>query len=450
MITTDLRNGNYLAIIKSDKFLEVIINCLGPTSCDLMGIDGKDYRASYNQIYPIKITKRWLKDNDFNCTNEIDGENEENIDEKYIHRTLPIVYSKSDHRLFIYGHLFPVKIKYVHHLQNALIDCGIEFIPIIKESHYTQYESIPILELLGGLRKRKEFFDTNIAFGLSGMPKFNMVSSGNYARTNNKDKNRVDNESFRSSFVYIDGVGHPIIHSILRYLWDEQVVLDKTTGRSITLFVEKYGDDRYRFKKDPLMENHSEPFSWKILNTFINNFNEYIRGDYDIGIIPLNFYTNSLECSDRIKKSLLLGNILTDYAHYSSRASMIFIMAENWVSIKNARTGFEIPEVSRNILMSMKSLYSDFVSFGQVTTADYESIRPYSIPDIQPAPEIANGIPVDPIGALGVSGEVKIDQVNQENDNNEKVSFEGVYFVPRPSVVMHRQNLKNKNKKRDS
>ena len=369
---TDLRNGNCLAIQKDDRFLEVTISCLGSTRCDVKDVDDKEHKVPYNEIYPIKITKRWLKDNELTCVdeNEEEGSN-------YVHRFLPITYSHSDHRLFVYGHIFPVKIKYVHHFQNALIDCGIEFIPVIKDSHYTQVEGIPAVSFLGGLKQGNDFFDTNAAFGLSSMPKFQMASSGGMARSSRRPGGIVDNGAYQHSFVTIDRIEDDYIREITRYLYDH-VSLDGT-GRSVTIYLESQGDGRYRIRRTRINYDprYISDIPWEKIVEFARDFNRYITGDYDLGIVLLDRPIRE-DDDENIKKGVLLAEFLNDFnsSHAPNRRVYVYNqISPDRLSIKNPRTGVEIPSVRVDDMFTLERNYgATYVAFRGVSLEEYSSI----------------------------------------------------------------------------
>lgn len=304
---TDLRIGSVVAIQKpesGDGFLKVSINCLGSTKCDLVDSEGNEYKIPYDQLFPIKITKRWLKNNEFNCVDE--GEEESN----YIHQNLPITYIHSEHKLFVYGHIFPIKVKYVHHFQNALIDCGIEFPVDLKESHYTQVECIPITNLLGGLKKSREFFDTNAAFGLSGMPKMGLHSVGTAISGNRR--RRDANPLYKDSFVLIDGItslGNQ--RRLARYFYDHTQV-DPITDRIVPCYLMAQDQGLCIISNEPsFREAVLDDFDITNLSEFIANFNNYVRGSYEVGLIPVEDLPDNI-LDDNISRALFVGRVYTN------------------------------------------------------------------------------------------------------------------------------------------
>ena len=301
---TDLRIGSVVAIQKpefEDGFLKVSINCLGPTKCDLVDSEGNEYKIPYDQLFPIKITKRWLKNNEFNCVDE--GEEESN----YIHQNLPITYIHSEHKLFVYGHIFPIKVKYVHHFQNALIDCGIEFPVDLRESHYTQVEGISITNLLGGLKKSREFFDTNAAFGLSSMPKISLRSVGTAISGDKRRRDRDANSLYKYSFVLIDGIDSLRDQRRLAEYFYDHTQVDQITNRIIPcyLLVQDQGLCMLSYELSFRGSTISD-IEIADLSEFISNFHNYVRGSYEVGLIPVSdLPDNSL--NDIISRALFIG-----------------------------------------------------------------------------------------------------------------------------------------------
>ena len=305
---TDLRNGSVVAIQRQDAgegFLKVSINCIGSTKCDLVDFEGNEYKVSYDQIFPIKITKRWLKNNDFNCVDE--GEEESN----YIHQFLPVTYLHSEHKLFIYGHIFPIKVKFVHHFQNALLDCGIKFPVDLKESHYTQVELIPIINLLGGLKKSREFFDTNAAFGLSSMPKIGLNSVGTAISGDRRRKMGLDPVSiYKGEFTIIDGIdSYRNQRNLARFFYDTTIV-DSVTNKIVPCYLVK-NQDVYQICGDPSFRGPTMSIDLDDFSTFIANFNNYVRGSYRIGLVLIQEGILE-EINEYINQALFIGRILTE------------------------------------------------------------------------------------------------------------------------------------------
>lgn len=220
----DLRIGNCITVRKGSNFVHGIVTGLDhEDKVKYKPLDEKDiYGTTLENIHPLKVTKKWLRDNEFN------EEFQEGIDEeqKYVHQNLPIIYSHNNHRLFIYGRIFPVKVPYIHQLQNILLDCGIDLEVKIKVSHCTQVECTPISQLLGGMKKSRDFFDTNSAFGFSGMPKLTLggaqkaITSRTYSSMSRLEPTIDSQFRFRESFVTIDDIEDEEVRSLARFFFN--------------------------------------------------------------------------------------------------------------------------------------------------------------------------------------------------------------------------------------
>lgn len=229
----DLRIGNCITVQKGNSFVHGIVTGLDQEDkVKYRPLDEKNiYGTTLENIHPLKVTKKWLRDNEFN------EEFQEEIDEeqKYAHQNLPIIYSHNNHRLFIYGRIFPVKVPYIHQLQNILLDCGIDLEVKIKASHCTQVECTPISQLLGGMKKSRDFFDTNSAFGFSGMPKLTLggaqkaISSRTFSSMS-RLKSTIDYQvRFRESFITINEIEDEEVRSLARFFFNNPI-LDAIDG----------------------------------------------------------------------------------------------------------------------------------------------------------------------------------------------------------------------------
>jgi hypothetical protein len=272
---TDLRIGNCIVIQRNSEYHAGIIQTLGDTKCSVKDQSDKTMSLPYDNFRPAKITKRWLHDNEFDDIDEGTPEGqpveEPGSSARFVHRSLPISYSHGDHRLYVYGHIFPVKVVYVHHIQNALIDCGISFEPVFRDSHCTQVDGCPIVQLLGGMKKSPEFFDTNAAFGFSGMPKLKVVQSGK-AMSNRKPA-FPHTMNFKHSFVSIAGIIDEGVRSLAEYFYDN-VAIDRTGNFTITELI-KIGPDAYVFTSGA--PGNSQPLPWEVIIRFINSYSEIVR-----------------------------------------------------------------------------------------------------------------------------------------------------------------------------
>ena len=234
----DLRLGNCITVQKGSNFVHGIVTGLDhEDKVKYKPLDEKNnYGTTIENIHPLKVTKKWLRDNEFN------EEFQEGIDEeqKYVHQNLPIIYSHNNHRLFIYGRIFPVKVPYIHQLQNILLDCGIDLEVKIKVSHCTQVECTPISQLLGGMKKSRDFFDTNSAFGFSGMPKLTLgdaqkaISSRTFSsmpKLKSINDYQIDYQNrFRESFININEIIDDEVRNLARFFFNNPILdtIDRT------------------------------------------------------------------------------------------------------------------------------------------------------------------------------------------------------------------------------
>ena len=273
----DLRVGNCVSLHKNGRFKHGFITSISEDSVKLKSVsDDKVYSSDLENIHALKVTKRWLRDNEFNEPEEIVEEEEV----RYTHQSLPIVYCHNNHKLFIFGRIFPTKVVYIHHLQNVILDCGIDFATDFKESHATQIEPQPITFYLGSMKKPKEFFDTNTAFGLSGMPKFDL--GGPRMAVSMRYGNNPNNEGYQRSFISILSILTEGVRVLADFFYN-RVTLDQET-RIVALGRVMPAPGGYVIKRegDPI---HSNIVSLNDIIEFASNWGNIVRGnDYQLGL----------------------------------------------------------------------------------------------------------------------------------------------------------------------
>ena len=371
---TDLRIGNCIVIQKNSGYHAGIIQTLGDTKCGVKDQSDKTMSLPYDNFRPAKITKRWLHDNEFDDIDEgsQEGQPEEEpgSSARFVHRNLPISYSHGDHRLYVYGHIFPVKVLYVHHIQNALIDCGISFEPIFRDSHCTQVEGYPIVQLLGGMKKSPEFFDTNAAFGFSGMPKLKVASSGK-AMSNRKIASPYAMD-FQRSFVSILGIMDEGVRVIARYFYDN-VGLD-STGNFTVAVLTRVAPDAYVFSSEN--PRNSQPLSLGDIFRFIDNYPEIVRD---------RRFRLAIGASGDVRERLLaehpevlLNNeISTEFSLHPSHVRFAFVRrgrrdGVHRVDIKGWNTGTLYENIPASYIDDLIINVGAMVMFEEYNEADFE------------------------------------------------------------------------------
>ena len=371
---TDLRIGNCIVIQKNSGYHAGIIQTLGDAKCSVKDQSDKTMSLPYDNFRPAKITKRWLHDNEFDDIDEGSPEGqpvgEPGSSTRFVHRSLPISYSHGDHRLYVYGHIFPVKVLYVHHIQNALIDCGISFEPVFRDSHCAQVGECPIVQLLGGMKKSPEFFDTNAAFGFSGMPKLKVAQSGK-AMSNRKPVSPHVMD-FRSSFVSIIGIMNEGARILARYFYDN-VVLDRT-GNFTVAILSRVGLDSYVFTSDS--PRNSQPLPWDDIIRFINDYPKIVRDRrFRLAIGA------SGEVRDRLLEEqpevLLNAEISTEFSLHPGHVRFVYTRRgrrdnNQIVDIKGWATGTLYRNILASYLEDLMINVGDMVVFEEYNEADFD------------------------------------------------------------------------------
>lgn len=372
---TDLRIGNCIVIQKNSGYHAGVIQTLGDTKCSVKDQSDKTTSFPYDNFRPAKITKRWLHDNEFDDIDEGSPEGqpaeEPGSSSRFVHRSLPISYSHGDHRLFVYGHIFPVKVLYVHHMQNALIDCGISFEPVFRDSHCNQVDGYPIVQLLGGMKKSPEFFDTNAAFGFSGMPKLKVASSGK-AISNRKPASPYLLD-FQNSFVSIMGLQNEGDRNLARYFY-ENVGLDGT-GNFTSVSLVRVGQNSYVFTTEGSPKN-SIPMPWESISRFIEDYPGIVRDRrYRLAIHAVT------EARDRLLEEypevLLNNEIASEFAAHPGPVSFIYtrrgrVSGVNVVAIKGKRTGTLYERIPAAHLEDLMVNVGGIVTFEEYEERDFE------------------------------------------------------------------------------
>lgn len=454
----DLRVGNSLAIQHEDRFIEVRIKSLTDTGCEVIDLEDKTHKVSFEEVYPVKITKRWLKDNDLTCMDENNNNEEEGTELNYIHSSLPITYSHTDHRLFVYSHIFPVKIKYVHHFQNALLDCGIEFTPIFKDSHYTQIDGVPIINFLGGLRRGRDFFDTNVAFGLNKMPKFQMSQPKAASKVGVGMMDMGPQINFKRAFRPILGIQDPNLKRIVRYVFNH---INLTfTDRTAIIYVNSHplSSNVYYISSEPISDLNSYQgetvaSSWDKIVEFINNFNYFVQGDFDLGVVFDGRQIQSTD-SELVKRGALLADILINYEKTGSKVQNRYYIlrketgngpGEAKLYFKSALTGKEFPGFSEMFPAYLDQKYNKYVSMVAVSEEEWNNLFIPGVAEESPIREPINLEDIyykarfssrEAVAVPGSPQEVEASEEEQPAVDTSRVNEEAVVELsPQPEVV---------------
>jgi hypothetical protein len=466
---TDLRIGNCVVIQKNSEYHAGIIQTLGDTKCGVKDNSDKIVSLPYDNFRPAKITKRWLHDNEFDDIDEgspegLSMEEPGSSSSRFVHRSLPISYSHGDHRLFVYGHIFPVKVLYVHHIQNALIDCGILFEPVFRDSHCSQVEGCPIIQLLGGMKKSPEFFDTNAAFGFSGMPKLKMAPSGR-AMSNKRPASPYVID-FQRNFVSIMGIRDEEVRNLARFFYDE-VGIDNT-GNFTSVSLSRVGPEVYVFLTltDGRSKN-SIPVSFEGITRFIDEYPNIVRERrYRLAIAASGEERNKLL---EVHPEVLLNNeISNEISIHPGRAKFVYtrrgrIDGLYRVDVKGFNTGSWYEKVLESHIEDLVANIGGIVSFEELSERDFERFdgRPSFSSGIgyfnqaklpeeespfymnEEGPADGNLVDVD----MNFGEEAELPQMRQEEEVGDVAEPREVERGPEPEIYSVNTGKKKKNKK---
>ena len=268
---TDLRVGNCVVFIRQTVELGKIA-AIEESTCKFLNIEtGKIREVSYEEIRALRITKKWLRDNDF----DLCLDNENNQDLYYTHRTLPISYSHANRVLYIYGRIYPTKVRYIHNLQNILLDSGIALETVFKRSHCTQIDTVSILSHLGNLRIIHNKENSNDIYGFSIPPKIKPVNLGP-ATLQEEYQFVVDKYKKSFNIDILKNSSHK--HIIHLFTFFKHYIGPDSTGRFIKVQLIQSKDKFLGFFAGKDKKIVSETYSWDVILEFISLWYDIIKG----------------------------------------------------------------------------------------------------------------------------------------------------------------------------